>query len=283
MFVAKTLLACAITCVITFLGVKKIHDLGASRLTVDASNLRQIAASVLIASSHEDFKIPAAKSVTDFAILLARDGMLNDAFFWVRFLDPARSSNSSTGSWMFVVDRKTSEPTPEFLALKLSVAVPILPPGVNSPPTMPIAWTRGLQRDGHWAKHAPYGDRGGHIAFVSGPTRFYADLRDAPLRRFDGKGYTSDILEALPPGASVSEYEPTDAEKNEWSQAKRPKLWLYLLTDRIQESAIALVAYAALAGFVGLLRLSRLLNQESFKAWLIGSAIPLGMLFLLTI
>ena len=89
------------------------------------------------------------------------------------------------------------------------------------PATTPIAWTRGLQSDGTWAKFSPYGTTGGFIVFMGGNVQFYHNLTDdgGRLTRFDAKGKTSNILDALPPGTRIGEYAPTAEEKIVWARA----------------------------------------------------------------
>jgi len=78
--------------------------------------------------------------------------------------------------------------------------------------TTPVAWTRGLRPDGTWAPDSPYAGEGGHVVFLDGNVVFFRRI-DGGLRRFDGKGMTSNILEALPPGARVGEAAPSALAK----------------------------------------------------------------------
>ncbi len=167
--------------------------------SVDSANLRQIAQSSLIyAMDHED-RLPTAPDGWAYAAALARGGGLNDASIWVAGSD--RSQQANLGA-VLTPDRSGIDPA--FREARLSFVVPLGGLTTEMPPTTPVAWTRGLQADGTWAKDSPYNGEGGHIAFLGGNVMFYRDLASNPLSRFDGEGYTTNILEALPPGISVS-------------------------------------------------------------------------------
>jgi hypothetical protein len=169
----------------------------------DSSNLRQIGQACLIyASDHRD-QFPQTDTVADFAAALARDGGLNDATVWVSFTEASHPANRSL-STVLTADR--SGPTPEFLRARLAFTVVARGLHANLPPTTPIAWTRGLQPDGTWSKDSPYGGDGGHIVFLGGNVAFHHNLASSPLVRFDNpKLTTTDIHQALPPGALIAE------------------------------------------------------------------------------
>jgi type II secretory pathway pseudopilin PulG len=180
--------------------------------TVASSNLRQIGQAALIyASDHKD-KLPVVDNVWDYAAALARDGGLNDATIWVTGNDSANANQGGRLSTVLTSDRAVLDPV--FRELKPSWAVPLGEITANMPATTPIAWTRGLKADGTWSKHSPYGTDGGHIVFLGGNVQWYRNLADkgSQLVRFDGKGSTSNILEALPPGTRIGEYVPTEGE-----------------------------------------------------------------------
>jgi hypothetical protein len=82
-----------------------------------------------------------------------------------------------------------------------------------NPSTTPVAWTRGLQRNGKWrafgaADSGIYGDSGGFIVFLDGHVEFHRDLgKDGGrLIRYGDGIPTADIMEALPPGAKAFNY-----------------------------------------------------------------------------
>ena len=185
-------------------------------------------ASVIYASLHQG-RLPQAADVWGYAAQLARDGDLNDASIWTAGTDPANETELSDLGRVLVADG--SSPTPEFLKLKPSWAVPLGELTVNLPSTTPVAWTRGLRPDGTWAPYGPYGTDGGYVMFLGGNVAFYRNTRDAFLR-FDGKGTTYNVLEALPPGTRIGEYVPNEAEQRTWQIRAKvrplicPLLWL---------------------------------------------------------
>lgn len=192
-----------------------------SRRMADSSNLRQIAQSSLIyAQDHKD-RLPEAADIWDYARALAETSGLNDGRIWQSRIDPA-SAETSRQMIEVLLPAKTGRPrelNPAFRKIKPTFAIPV---GrrlhINLPSTTPIAWTRGLQPDGTWAKHSPYGTEGGHIVFLGGNVAFYRNLSDdgGQLIRPDGTK-TANILEALPSGCRISEYLPTPAEQNTWA------------------------------------------------------------------
>lgn len=239
-----------------------------ARRSVDSSNLRQIGiASLIYASEHKD-KLPEADNIWDYAGALARDGGLNDATIWATGSDPA-NVNQPGLSTVLKSDKTALEPA--FRELKPSWAVPLGEITASMPATMPIAWTRGLQADGTWAAHSPNGTEGGHVVFLGGNVAFYRNTKDA-FMRFDGKGMTSNILEALPPGTRIGEYIPNETEQREWSSIVRthqrenfmrntvapiilPAIWLILLLVLIvqafrQRWSFSLVLWYLLLSFL---------------------------------
>ena len=171
--------------------------------SVDASHLRQIGqASLIYASDHHD-RFPQTDSVTDYAAELARGGGLNDATIWIA-RDTYDSAIADGLSTVLTPDR--TAPTSEFLRARLAFTVVTRGLHANLPPTTPIAWTRGLQPDGTWSKDSPYKGEGGYIVFLGGNVVFYRNIATSPLVRFDDpKSTTTDIRQALPPGAFIAE------------------------------------------------------------------------------
>ena len=198
------------------------------RRAVDGSNIRQIGQATLIYACDHDDQFPVAMDVWDYARLLAESTGLDDAHMWQSRLDPAVDSNSDELTTI-LRPRQPGSPRqldPLFRKIKPSIAVALGKLDSKIPATTPIAWTRGLQLDGTWAKHSPYGTTGGWIAFSGGNAAFYRDLKDegGQLTRFDGKGKTANILEALPPGTRISEYLPTSEEQVAWANATEQRL-----------------------------------------------------------
>jgi hypothetical protein len=188
------------------------------RRGLDGGRLRSIGQAGLIYAADNHDKFPVAESIWGYAVELARGGGLHDASAWLVDHDPAQSRGPSRPETVLGADMRGVEP--RFLDTKPSWAVPLGELSAAMPETTPIGWTRGLRRDGTWAPHGPYGEDGGYVVFLAGNVRFYRDVKDK-LERFDGKGTTGDILEALPPGTRIGEYEPSAAEQLEWPAIKQ--------------------------------------------------------------
>jgi hypothetical protein len=197
----------------------------AYRIT-DASNLRQIGiASLIYANTHND-RLPLATDVWDYARLLAEDAGLESASLWTSRVDPAFNDTDRDALVLTKAETRPRLLSPEFNKIKPSFAVALGKIDMSMPATTPVAWTRGLQPDGTWAKHSPYGsDGGGHIVFIGGNVIFFNNLgasaATGELIRYDGQGPTNNILEALPPGTRIGEYVPTAEEQASWSNWKR--------------------------------------------------------------
>ncbi len=181
-------------------------------------------ASLVYANDHKD-RLSNAKDVWDYAEILAKEGLLNDSNFWVSAEDPA--NRELRRKLTTVLTKDGSELEPMFRKIKPSWAVAIGEIQIGRvPSTIPIAWTRGLQPDGKWAPHSPYGSSGGHIVFLGGYVRSFRDLNadGGQLVRYDGTGKTGNILEALPPDVRIGEYVPTEQEQREWPEMIRRHL-----------------------------------------------------------
>lgn len=193
-----------------------------ARRSVDASNLRQIGqASLIYAMDHND-NLPITADVWDYARLLADDAGLNDPKMWLSMNDPASDADDAIPSTIVSPDTARPRPlAPAFRELKPSVAVALAKLNSRMPATTPIAWTRGLQPDGTWSAHSPYGTSGGYLMFLGGNVAFFKNLTSGggELVRYDGKGQTANVLEALPPGSRIGEYTPTPEEQTAWAKS----------------------------------------------------------------
>ncbi|MFA6962286.1 MAG: hypothetical protein WC205_16145 [Opitutaceae bacterium] len=198
------------------------HVTARARRAVDASNLRQIGQAALIYASDHDDNLPPAADVWDYARMIANEGFLDVPRMWLSMNDPAADEMANIPTSTLIPGGTKPHPlAPAFRQLKPSVAVALGKLNSRMPATTPIAWTRGLQPDGTWSAHSPYGTSGGYIVFLAGNVAFYKNLTaaDSQLVRFDGKGPTSNILEALPPGSLIGEYTPTPEEKTAWARS----------------------------------------------------------------
>lgn len=246
-----------------------------SRRSADASNIRQIGqASLIFAQGHND-RLPPATDVWNYATLLAEGGGIESAQMWQSKFDPACGNNYNVVPLILTQDaRGEKSPHPEFLKLKLSLAVPLGRLTTSMPPTTPITWTRGLQSDGTWATHSPYQGQGGYIVFLAGNIQFFKNLGSSgagELLRYDGKGKTANILEALPPRTRIGEYVPTEAEQRSWA-------WRAKLNKNQPVIGGAVIALIALS--IGIYAcIKRALRPPTLIAAAIATIILLGVLY----
>ena len=177
-----------------------------------ANHLRQIALAYASASSMvEGTSAIRAQTIHEWALRLAELSGLNEAAVYLSDSDPAvqEAANPRPG-WVgarggdgrWVLD-------PAFSGFPLSVAVAAGIPAGGDPSTTPVAWTRGLGRDGRWnpsdqGRPAVLASEGGYVAFLDGHVSYYRHLgQGGPRlkRRLDGSP-TVDIAEAAGPGTT---------------------------------------------------------------------------------
>jgi hypothetical protein len=72
---------------------------------------------------------------------------------------------------------------------------------------VPLAWTRGLQTNGHWVFDSPFRGQGGHVLFLDGRVEYFLEAIDeGALVDYKTGKPTLDITKAIPPTAMVLEY-----------------------------------------------------------------------------
>lgn len=187
-----------------------------AKRSVDSSNLRQIGQASLIFASDSGGRFPVATTIHEHAAQLALKGGLNDPHIWLHY-DAHEKLNTNVS---LIWDRKAERIEPDFARITPSFAVVSgLTDTIKS--TTPLAWTRGLLPSGKWSVESPYFGDGGHIAFVGGNVSFFRDLSEGggQLHRFDGKGMTADIREALPPEARILNNDAVTNELPRWALA----------------------------------------------------------------
>ncbi len=187
-----------------------------ARRTAAASDLRQIALAYhSYSQSGARPRSIDAPSIHEWARVLAERGNLNSPDLYIQNDDPlveragrplpltiaTPPEGGSGGPWVL---------SPEFAHFPLSIVVANRLASRADPATTPVAWTRGLRTDGHWASlddenPGVYGDQGGHIAFLDGRVVFYRDLNEdgGQLIHFVTRQRTANIQEALNPGAQA--------------------------------------------------------------------------------
>lgn len=198
----------AAACVGVVAGAFAISEIGMererARRSVDAANLRQIGLACRVFAGAHDDRLPVAADIWDFARQLAVGGGLTEGAVWLTDSEGLAPVDQGLGAVLAADGKRLS---PEFRSVRPSFAVLLSGLASGAPATTPVAWTRGLRSDGRWAPDSPYGGEGGHVVFLDGNVVFFHQI-DGRLSRFDGTGPTSDILEALPPGARIGEAAP---------------------------------------------------------------------------
>lgn len=199
----------------------------AARMSVDASNIRQIGQASLIYARDNQGQLPPVggygyrgltqhgelgpmgsqtPSLHAIAAALARSGGLNDASIWIsssdehREISPAPQTTVLTGT-------TTKTLTPTFAESGLSIAYIA---GLNTSfrSDIPVAFTRGLNKSGGnglWiatSGHGVYGSEGGFIVFLGGQVGFYKDVgttaQTGIFVDFDNGASTNIMGNALP-------------------------------------------------------------------------------------
>jgi type II secretory pathway pseudopilin PulG len=184
--------------------------------SVDASNLRQVVQASLLYAADHNGRLPMRSIPPDggstgtrelatiqaVAAALARDGGLNDSSMWFSVSDRATAmAPASAIASPIVFDDGTLNT--EFMGQTALAWDFVTGLTTSDPVGTPVAWTRGLRRDGTWdAKAGVHGAKGGHIAFLGGNVQFFRNLSAAGLKTQDGQP-TTDILKTLPAGRRV--------------------------------------------------------------------------------
>lgn len=196
-----TVVVCLAVIFVAFAATEVGATRESARRARDAVDLQRIGLACRFFSSSQGARLPVANHVWDFARQLATHGGLTEGDAWLVESDSAAPENWTVDNVLSVDGKSLS---PEFIRARLSYAVLLSGLPDDAPFTTPIAWTRGLRSDGTWAPDSPYRGEGGHVVFADGEVRFFRKV-DRRFTRYDGQGETSDILEALPPGARIGE------------------------------------------------------------------------------
>jgi prepilin-type N-terminal cleavage/methylation domain-containing protein len=78
-------------------------------------------------------------------------------------------------------------------------------PGSVPLDTTPLGFSRGLTRQGLWDEKAGlYGSKGGYIVYADGHLKWFDGDKPVKLLKWDQSGYTSNILEAVPPESFIT-------------------------------------------------------------------------------
>ncbi|MDR2372241.1 MAG: type II secretion system GspH family protein [Puniceicoccales bacterium] len=145
-------------------------------------------------------------NIKDFALTLAREGLLNDPNCYVFASDAkAQSINKVKKNTIVHGDGITEVDcwgNSSGLDDSFSVLIAIDVPDSCQPNTTPIIWTRGLGEGGAWSDNSVFGKKGGFIAFLDGQVKWFDNVTNK-LMKYDMTGTVSKIMDALPAGCRI--------------------------------------------------------------------------------
>jgi prepilin-type N-terminal cleavage/methylation domain-containing protein len=203
---------------IIFPTVGKVRE--TAQRTVDANNLREIvkAAQLYAADNNDRLPEPAAivaqypglgSGAHAWAGVLAQRGIITDPIFYFAKNDPQFPATLPTA--VVRPDNRT-QLNADFSASELSFEF-VGGLRMGDGPTIPVAFTRGLQTSGLWSSdNGVYRDAGGHIAFLGGNVQFYPNIQeDANKLTLNNGQKGSALLQALPTRSGVAVYATSKA------------------------------------------------------------------------
>jgi hypothetical protein len=257
--------------------------------SVEAGYLRSIVETWLAVEGDLEGKglPPEAQSdIYAFAGYLASKGM-NDPEVWFSRNDPAKGVYDGAITSIVNPDDKR-QLDPKFKGAPLAIAVALFPVGTSVrmlPPSTPLVWTRGLMPEGIWRADSPYGERNGMIASKDGSVgRSYSVERNLIMPKWGTDEWTSNILEALPPGTRIGEYTPTADDLRRGKELERRKQWEQQVLAAASIGApllLLLLTFAASAGFVRLPERSFKQSAYMMAGWLLATGFWVACLWCL--
>lgn len=178
-------------------------SIGAKPNAAAKNTLRQLGQSLISYRAGEISNgwppIDNVSSVHGVALALSRTTTLTDASVYFVPGDPRAPASLPTS----VTD-------PAFANATLSVEIAVQFPPDTSPTTTPLAWSRGLREDGTWAPDSPFGGKGGYILYLDGHVEWVDKFNPNGVALLISGSHdpTTNIREALPPGAVILSAEP---------------------------------------------------------------------------
>lgn len=174
---------------------------------VDANNLREIAKAAMIYAGDHNERLPDPETIAATTLgggakvylwsgILAKNNLVADPTLYFAKNDPL-FNGVYPPAILATADATHKTLDEDFAAAMLSWEF-VGGLRMGDPATTPVAFTRGLQTDGHWsADTGVYKDTGGFVAYLGGNVVFYKDTEDAFISNNTGVK-TSNILEAIP-------------------------------------------------------------------------------------
>jgi prepilin-type N-terminal cleavage/methylation domain-containing protein/prepilin-type processing-associated H-X9-DG protein len=188
---------------------KALHN---ARRAQAGANLRQVALSYsMYVNETGQPRTLTATTVYDWALVLAKNGGVNEAKLYYYEDDPlvAASSAARPRSVAFTDGAGAWTINPDFSSFPLSIAVVSGLAANSDPSTTPVAWTRGLQESGTWKSGSAWNGEGGFIAFLDGHVEWYTSLtgddNNGVLVNYTTKKPTAHITEAINSTATILE------------------------------------------------------------------------------
>lgn len=178
---------------------------------VDANNLRELAKAAMIYAGDNNDRLPdpaalagalsGGSPVHRWAGALAKANTVTDPALYFAKNDPHFNGTVPPAVLAPGVAAR-NQLDPAFAAATLSWEF-VGGLRMGDPATTPIAFTRGLQADGHWDRDSGvYGDAGGYVAYLGGNVVFYTSTVDVFTSPTSGRKVT-DIRNALPLTAKI--------------------------------------------------------------------------------
>jgi prepilin-type N-terminal cleavage/methylation domain-containing protein len=182
--------------------------------SVDSNNLREIAKAAMIYAGDNNERLPDPEAIATAASLtggthvylwsgiLAKNNLVADPALYFAKNDPL-FAGVYPSAILDTTDATHKTLDTGFAAALLSWEF-VGGLRMGDPATTPVAYTRGLQADGHWAADTGvYKDSGGFVAYLGGNVVFYKDTEGVFKSNNTGVK-TSDIREAIPQSATAS-------------------------------------------------------------------------------
>ncbi|MDP1580019.1 MAG: type II secretion system protein [Candidatus Didemnitutus sp.] len=195
--------------------IGKVRD--TAQRTVDANNLREIVKAAQIFAADNNDRLPNPQAILAqnpqpvtggsgvflWAGILAQRGILTDPTFYFAKNDPQFNGIYPTA---IVNPGNRSALDPSFTSNRLLSFEFVGGLRMSDGPTVPVAFTRGLQANGTWsAENGVYRDTGGHIAFLGGNVQFYPNTQESASQLTLNNGRKgSSVLQALPFSANAA-------------------------------------------------------------------------------
>jgi len=169
----------------------------------------------------------SANNMQEWALVLAQGAELTDAAIYIIDSDPFLSSAEAPDVLPKIIGSRQSDGSfqensdwtsaPEEI---IGYAGVVGMSGNASGSTTPLLWTKGLQNSGFWLpEENPWGNDGGHIAFMDGHVTFFDNVAEPPqlvgnsASSLNGEA-TADITDAIASSENAKVLDPSNTISN---------------------------------------------------------------------